>query len=380
MVKTNMRTAISLGLIFLLGTLAGCSREPEPTYQARENLDQTSEANRALIEKTLREHFGTASNPLLRVPETLEGEKLVEVIPAKQLQEGMRIYNRRCASCHGITGDGAGQVAEYLMPVPRDYRRGKFKFTSTQNQAKPRRSDLVHTIRRGAKGTSMPSFAWLPDDEVSRLVDYVIMLSQRGELEYLLTTIAQQLEDEELEAELIPEFAVQINDGWKQAEEQVVYPVTPMPLKTEETILAGRKAFLSQGCSKCHGTDGKGQTEWLSKEFIAKQESLPESKREKINRDIWGNVAPAADLTAGMLHGGRRPIDIYRRIYSGITGTPMPSFKNAFQDKPETIWHLVHFVEAVTQGRKFPEPTPEELQPASQTAATVDADGSFSHR
>jgi len=38
------------------------------------------------------------------------------------------------------------------------------------------------------------------------------------------------------------------------------------------------------------------------------------------------------------------PIEIYRRIYSGINGTPMPSFANALKDNPETIWDLVSYV------------------------------------
>ena len=43
-----------------------------------------------------------------------------------------------------------------------------------------------------------------------------------------------------------------------------------------------------------------------------------------------------------MLHGGRRPIDVYRRISSGINGTPMPGFNTALKD--EQIWQLVHFI------------------------------------
>jgi hypothetical protein len=65
-----------------------------------------------------------------------------------------------------------------------------------------------------------------------------------------------------------------------------------------------------------------------------------------------------------MLHGGRRPIDIYRRIYSGINGTPMPSSKDpntTINETPEQrsdrIWHLVHFVTKVIENNGVP---PEE--------------------
>ena len=61
----------------------------------------------------------------------------------------------------------------------------------------------------------------------------------------------------------------------------------------------------------------------------------------------------------GMLHGGRRPIDIYRRIYSGINGTPMPSSKDPSagetpEQRSEKLWHLVHFVTAVIEHNEVP--------------------------
>jgi hypothetical protein len=53
-----------------------------------------------------------------------------------------------------------------------------------------------------------------------------------------------------------------------------------------------------------------------------------------------------------MLHGGRRPLDIYRRIHTGISGTPMPAFGDALAAEPETIWNLVHYVLSIVEGRQ----------------------------
>ena len=53
-----------------------------------------------------------------------------------------------------------------------------------------------------------------------------------------------------------------------------------------------------------------------------------------------------------MFHGGGRPIDIYRRIYSGINGTPMPGFSQQLSGKPDTFWDLVHYVEFVSNARR----------------------------
>ncbi len=344
--------------------LTGCSRvgdeEAPLTYVAGQAVVELPDLHRQQINETLLRYYGTPTQPVLRVPD-FEAEPdddsgeipLIDGVAPDRLRHGAAVYRRRCAGCHGVTGDGAGPAAEYLNPKPRDYRRGVFKFTSTPYGAKPRRSDLVRTIRRGAKGTSMPAFAFLPDGDVEDVVDYVIVLSQRGQMEESLAREARDYEeDEALELEIAADLSEKLARQWRQAEEKIVLPATPPPLRTRQTIAAGRKAFLNEtyGCWKCHGTDGQGQTEWLSRQFIERQESLPDTERIKINYDVWGNVAPAADLTAGMFHGGRRPLDIYRRIYSGINGTPMPGFGEALANEPETIWHLVHFVLAVAEG------------------------------
>ena len=53
-----------------------------------------------------------------------------------------------------------------------------------------------------------------------------------------------------------------------------------------------------------------------------------------------------------MFHGGQQSTDIYRRIYSGINGTPMPSFQGKLADQPETFWHLVHYVQYISSARR----------------------------
>ena len=53
-----------------------------------------------------------------------------------------------------------------------------------------------------------------------------------------------------------------------------------------------------------------------------------------------------------MFHGGNRPDDIYRRIFSGINGTPMPAFEAKLADQPELFWHLVHYVQHISGERR----------------------------
>lgn len=366
----------------------GCSAPVELRYTEREDLKQLPEKHHQQIRASLDDFFGTARFPKHMVvasadqqPENAEKPKLVEKLTQRHLLHGQQVYLNQCAGCHGVTGDGAGPAAKYLDPPPRDYRLGKFKFTSTPRGTKPRHADLERIIRRGAKGTSMPAFRFMAKEDVEAVIDYVILLSSRGELEYRLGQIAQNelAEEDDLVAELVAEHAVGIDSSWAEAEAQIVRPLTREIIATPETITAGAKAFVQLNCYKCHGRDGQG------------------NKAFNVGKDDWGRTVFAADLTAGTLHGGGRPIDIYRRIYSGINATPMPSFAQPDSGKGETaeqrsdtVWHLSHFITAVANGEPLPldvidaeirelqkkQPAAEAATPEATSAKTDDLNNS----
>jgi hypothetical protein len=71
-----------------------------------------------------------------------------------------------------------------------------------------------------------------------------------------------------------------------------------------------------------------------------------------------------------MLRGGRRPVDVYRHIYNGTYGTPMPGFKSKFSESPDTIWRLAHFIISISEGREFKlvEADPEDMS-TSETSS-----------
>ena len=276
------------------------------------------------------------------------------------LRLGREVYTNQCAGCHGTTGDGQGPAGAHLNPPPRDYRNGVFKFTSTPRGSKPRRDDLRRILKYGAKGTSMPAFRFLSADETEAVIDYVMVLASRGQLELDLLREAENELDEEddFDPEVVAEYVTEIADSWRRAEDELVRPLTVNPPRTEETVLAGAKAFAEFACVKCHGADARG------------------SKSADVGQDIWGRTAYPANLALGMLHGGRRPVDIYRRIYSGINGTPMPSSKDpntAVGETPEArsdrIWHLVHFVTAVIEGNRVPPDCQEAIHDVLQEQA-----------
>ena len=262
------------------------------------------------------------------------------------LARGSEVYRAQCLHCHGLTGDARGPTAAWINPHPRDFRRGKFKFISVKNsddaggnERKPRREDLLHELVVGLEGTSMPSFALLGDDKLNDVVSYVIHLSIRGEVEYL--TIKDLLTPDsgvENIAEQVKTNAKQVAEWWRKAEAN---PIIPGPYKVNEkdelamrrSVQHGFQLFQKKGagCISCHIDYGRQGLYFY---------------------DDWGTIGRPADLTNRFYHGGRRPIDLYYRIHSGINGSNMPGAGKQEADdqnglKPDDIWDLVNFLETL---------------------------------
>ena len=320
-----MKVRVVIGTVLTAAALAasGCVREPEGQFVPNARVTKLAPKFRLEISKALTEHCGTPTAP------KLAGEP--KTSPAR-LAEGAKVYAKLCRQCHGVTGDGNGPAAVHMLPRPRDYRPGIFKFTSTVYGSKPLREDLIRTVTRGIAGTSMPSFRIQSREDIEAVVDYVLALTRRGELE---TQLADAVEfDGAIDPKEVPRMVEAVAAKWTAARGQVVFPVTPMPVLTTAHIAQGKEAFLTKGCSKCHGEDGRGQT------------------KENIGVDAWEHPTKAADLTSGMLRGGTEPLDIYRHIIAGINGTPMPSFKDALEKEPETMWKLTAFVLDLSNHRR----------------------------
>src|SRR6478752_1396543 len=156
-----------------LSLLLGCAPAEPPRFTASSDVNALTAASeteqdkslmRGLQEDIASQLSKVCGTPL--APKALPGAGLSD----ERLVQGAEVFARRCQPCHGTNGDGAGPVAQYLKPLPRDYTKGIFKFVSTPLGSRPRRSDLVRTLRRGVTGTSMPSFADLPPDDMEAVV------------------------------------------------------------------------------------------------------------------------------------------------------------------------------------------------------------------
>jgi DMSO reductase family type II enzyme heme b subunit len=248
--------------------------------------------------------FGTA---LLLVPGIAKGQdfeargfKLVETQPLVGSQEdvaaGRELYDEHCAQCHGGEGDGQGVMAELLDPRPRDFRRGVFKIRTTMQGELPTDGDVFRIIGNGMPGTSMP--AWrdiLSEAQIWQLVHYV-------------KTFSLDFEDYPAEQEFVLEGK---------------------PEATPESVARGAEVYEQAECAKCHGVAGRGNGP-----------SAPTLE------DEWEQRIYPADLTQPWaLRGGHAVEDFYRTLTTGINGTPMPSFSDAW--KSEDLWHLSNYLESI---------------------------------
>jgi mono/diheme cytochrome c family protein len=274
---------------------------------------------------------------------------------------------RHCSHCHGTAGDGNGPTAQYIYPRPRDYRHGVFKFTSTIDTARATRDDLLRVLKYGIPGTYMPSFLLMKDQELQALVEYVRFLAMRGEYErklvnelssdYSSKAMTARLESEsrddilnELQEFLKEDMASiaesagdELAETWTtaEAEESRIVPTVPRVPDSPESRRRGRELYVGKllNCANCHGIDGAGNgPQTISFE---KNPETDELYGEAGLHDVWGNLNQPRNLQTGIFRGGRRPIDVFNRIYAGIKGSSMPAFKNT---PHEDIWHVVNYV------------------------------------
>jgi len=396
--------------------LVGCSESSPPPFRLnmlQMVRNDISPSHQQDIADTLEAMFGTPNKPFV-LPETgLDLRKLeMAAGPVWTDERGVKhgLFRRHCVHCHGISGDGHGPTAMILNPYPRDYRNSVFKFKSTYSSDLPTTDDLHLILHNGIPSTAMPSFALLPPDEVDALVEYVRYLSMRGQMETALVGYVfdeidpdQPLDpahDEEQRG-VIMDMLGEIVEAWNKAPDEVIVPTAddlPSRERTPDEVAAsvakGRELFYGTraNCVQCHGPTGLGdgqQTDYdiwskatvqfindttaletsiqdlkkglakLSGEELenAKGELSSDQQELAVRQEVEASLLPPRhaiprNLRLGMYRGGGRPLDLFRRVYQGIPGTPMPASGPASPGAQGTltekeIWNIVDYVRSL---------------------------------
>jgi DMSO reductase family type II enzyme heme b subunit len=223
-----------------------------------------------------------------------------------QMERGREVYDRWCASCHGFQGDGLGPAADYMLPRPRDFTRGLYQIRTTSGGDIPTDADIMRIIDEGMPGTTMPGWR----DQLSR-----------GDREAVLAYIKS------------------FYPGFETLPDPEPLDFGRAPRVSEERIAEGREFYQSIECWQCHGDSGRGEGS-----------SAPELE------DDWGYPIRAVDLTANWrFNGGGSVEEIYRRLRTGLDGTPMPAFQDLIDGgfmTDDQLWNLAHYVRSLAPERE----------------------------
>jgi cytochrome c oxidase cbb3-type subunit I/II len=219
---------------------------------------------------------------------------------------GKEVYQRRCLGCHGESGDGNGPAATFMYKQrPRNFAAAVFKFRLTKEPL-PTDGDLLRTITRGVRGTAMPSWHGL------HIIDRLAVI------QYIKYELAV---DRSNPAKPYAYFK-------EEPPGPPLYIGRP-PVPSEQMLTRAKDVWQSAKCWECHGQTGKGDGE--------KAPGL---------KDDLGFPSPPADLTAGQFKSGPTVEDIFRTMTTGLSGTPMPSYRDPLSE--EDRWALSYYVLALS--------------------------------
>lgn len=226
--------------------------------------------------------------------------------------QGKRIYERHCAACHGVNGDGQGIAARFLYPRPRDFRSGRYRLVSTSNGV-PTHADLDAVLVRGMPGSSMPPWPKLSETERRAVTTYLLDFRKQAIRE------REKADAEEAGDEFDEEATNALVDDLTTPGDAV--PVHAVVAATAESVARGKELYLKT-CATCHGKEGKGD----GQEKMIDAEGFPTRPR---------------DLTLGIYKGSPNYESVYRRILAGMPGTPMPSAPKLSADEVGDVTRFV---------------------------------------
>jgi mono/diheme cytochrome c family protein len=240
-------------------------------------------------------------------------------LPEPDFSHAKKVYERRCAFCHGAAGDGKGPVAAELWPRPRSFVDEPFRFVSTDNGI-PTEADVVRTISNGLPGSPMPPWRkLLPAADRAELARYLLWLPKKAAFERELAK-AEERRSKGKSAPSPAEVLKKVEAAFTPGK---VIELPPKPPFSRELLARGSELY-AENCKACHGERGDGQS----------QQAL---------KDGLGRAIRARSYNHGYYKGGYSDEQLAYRILAGLPGSPMPAFAPALKD-PSDVWPLVYRV------------------------------------
>lgn len=216
---------------------------------------------------------------------------------------GELLYDRYCAACHGVAGDGKGPGAPLVWPQPRDFRSGNYKWRTTASGYPPTGQDLQRTIRYGVSGTSMHAFGdTLNTEQISDIIDVLKAFAPRK---------------------------------FRRKAEALALPLT-----RESDLAKGKRLFSTLGCVKCHGESARG--DGPSADGLVDDRNHNARPYDLLSVPIRRPHAPGDD----------RVEQIYLSLLTGLSGSPMPAYAGAAPD--EELWAVASYVDSLSPSEPAP--------------------------
>src|SRR5579863_4842734 len=239
-------------------------------------------------------------------PQQLEAAGITLPRSQEWIDYGKEVYERRCVGCHGVHGDGNGPAATFLYKQrPRNFTQGVFKFRLTEDPL-PSDGDMLRTITRGVRGTAMPPWYDLPLNDRLAVIQYIkyVLAVDRTDPKNPYAYFTEEPPGPPL---------------------YIGQPPAPSP----DIVAHGKEVWQNAKCWECHGQTGKGDGE----------------KAAGLKDDFGFSIRPA-DLTSGQFKSGSGVEDIFRTMSTGLSGTPMPSFRDSLVEQDR--WALAYYVLALS--------------------------------
>lgn len=238
----------------------------------------------------------------------------------EKLERGREVYAGYCAGCHGENGDGNGPAAEFLNPKPRNFKVGRIKFGWVESGQSASDDDYFRVITRGLKGTAMPAFHLLTEDERWAVV------------EYIRTFYADRAEDP-------PGAEISVGaDPWTD--------------DVAGGIEAGRAAYHGiASCWSCHPAyESKEKITEILAEAELPPPNFPDDLYEAKWKDSqWGSKIRAPDFLVTRIKNGTDLDVLVRTVAAGVGGTAMPTWAGSLE--PEQLWGIAYYVRSIALAR-----------------------------
>ena len=250
------------------------------------------------------------------------------------VEEGRGAYLTYCVGCHGVAGDGRGEAARFLSPLPRDFQTASFKFSSTRSGRLPTDDDLRRSIRDGLRGSAMPGWDLLPARTIDALIVYIKTFSPRW--------------TGRDPASMIPV----VNDPYRKRKDKSA------AIARGEAVYHGfatcwtcHPAYVSQGRINQYLAAMENPTREYFRPLLSESEAKPNAE---------GEVIYPPDFVRDFVRAGAGIDDIYRSIGAGITGTAMPTWIDSMEYKtkdgevlvdPADVWAMAYYVQSLIISR-----------------------------